>query len=456
MRTASTLLALLGVLSAQPPMADKTSPGRGPGPAGLEARLDTYLAPYLKRHDFSGAVLIARGDTVLLRKGYGMASYELGVPNTPETKFRIASLTKTFTAAAVVMLQERGRLRFEDHLDKFLPKFPKADRITVLHLLTHRSGVAEPDGGAIFWRRLTPDELIDSFKNKPFLFEPGARDQYSNAGYILLARVIERVSGQHYGDFLHEQIFKPLGMADTGYFDRESIVPNRAAGYTPGPGPLGLENAPSPDPATELGCGCLCSTANDLYRWAQAVRSERLFKRTALKYPYGWGRRDQYGHRYIEQSGLIPGFMSHLIVFLDEPVTVVCLCNAQSGLFGRLEKDLTAIAFGDRPDPAPPAPRAAAVNMRRLRGCLGLYQGPGFRFRVVEYDGHFFGKFDDGPGRSFLVPVADDEWFMRSFFARIRVTRDDHGRASRLDITWGGVVEPMKFTRMEPPGTPGG
>jgi hypothetical protein len=245
-------------------------------------------------------------------------------------------------------------------------------------------------------------------------------------------------------------------MADTGYFDPESIVPNRAAGYTPGPGPLGLENTPSPHPSTELGCGCLWSTANDLYRWARAVRSERVFKRTALKYPFGWGRRNQYGHRYIEQSGLIPGFMSHLIVFLDEPVTVVCLCNAQSGLFGRLEKDLTSIAFGGKADSARPRPRTAAVNLRRLRECLGLYQGPGFRFRIIEDDGHFYSKFDDGPGRTYLQPVADDEWFMRSFFARIRVTRDARGRASQLDITWGGVGEPMKFTRLEASGTRGG
>jgi CubicO group peptidase (beta-lactamase class C family) len=456
MRTATILLALLGVLALLPSLADQRDPGRDRGPAGLEARVDAYLAPYVECHDFSGAVLIARGDTVLLRKGYGMASYELGVPNTADTKFQIASITKTFTAAAILLLQDKGRLRLDDHLDRFLPDFPRADKITLVHLLAHRSGVADPDYGALFHKRVTPDELIASFKDRPFLFEPGARSEYSNAGYVLLARVIEKASGRRYGDFLREEFFTPLGMADTGDFDRETVVPKRAAGYQPGPGPSGLQNALAPDPSSELGSGCLWSTADDLFKWARAVRSERLFKWTGLPWPYGWGRRDQYGHRYLEQSGLVPGFMSHLIVFRDEPVTVVCLANVQSGLFGRLEKDLTALAFGGKVDDAPPAPRVVAVSPRRLRGCVGLYQGPGFRFRIVEEDGHFYGKFDDGPGRTFLLPVGDDEWFMRASYARVRVRRDERGRAVGLAITWGGVGEPMKFTRVEPAGTRGG
>src|SRR5262249_17858350 len=156
-------------------------------------------------------------------------------------------------------------------------------------------------------------------------------------------------------------VFGPLGMADTGYFDLAGVVPKRAGGYAPGPGPLGLENAPTQDPSTLLGSGCLCSTARDLQRWAQAVRSERLYKRTALKYPFGWGLRHQYGHHYVEQSGIVTGFTSHLVVVLDEPVDIVCLSNIQSGFFSRQEKDLIAIAFGGEPDKAAPAPEAATV-----------------------------------------------------------------------------------------------
>jgi CubicO group peptidase (beta-lactamase class C family) len=260
---------------------------------------------------------------------------------------------------------------------------------------------------------------------------------------------VEKVSGQSYGDFLRERIFVPLGMADTGYFDQTSIVPNRACGYVPSPGPLGLENAPAQNPSSLLGSGCLCSTARDLQKWAQAVRSERLFKRTALKYPFGWGARNQYGHRYIEQSGIGTGFTSHLIVFLDEPVDVVCLSNIQSGFFSRQEKDLTAIAFGAVADKPVPAPKGAAISGRLLRSCVGLFQGPGdFRLRIVEDGGHLYAKFDDGPARAFLLPVSENELFMRTEFARIHLTRDDRGRASELSIAWGSGGQPMKFTRI--------
>jgi CubicO group peptidase (beta-lactamase class C family) len=249
MNLTRVLLPALVLLTLAPAArADAARPGSRK--EALEAKVDAYLAPYVTSRDFSGVVLIARGDKILFRKGYGMANYELGVPNTPDTKFRIASLTKSFTVAAIVMLQEKGRLRFEDRLDKFLPGFPRADRITLLHLLTHRSGVAEPDFGAIFSRRVTPDELIATFKDKPPLSEPGKEEHYSNAGFALLARVVEKASGQPYGKFLRDHIFKPLGMDDTGYFDEAEIVPKRASGYAPGPGRLGLERAPAQNAST--------------------------------------------------------------------------------------------------------------------------------------------------------------------------------------------------------------
>jgi CubicO group peptidase (beta-lactamase class C family)/ketosteroid isomerase-like protein len=444
------LLPLLGVLGLLPPAGASEADERPSGSSGsLEARVDAYLAPYLARRDFSGAILIARGDKVLLRKAYGMASYELAVPNTPDTEFRIASLTKTFTAAAVVMLQEQGRLSFDDRLSKFLPDFPSGEKITVLHLLRHEGGVPDPDYAALYYKQVPLDELIDSFKHKPLQFEPGSRSEYSNAGYVILARIVEKVSGKSYSDFLRDHIFAPLGMADTGYFDQASIVRNRASGYAPAPGPLGLENVPAEDPSLDVGSGCLSSTVNDLYKWAQAVRSERFFKRTALKYPFGWGKREQYGHRYIEQSGLTPGFLSHLIVFLDEPVDVVCLGNVQSGLFGLLEKDLTAIAFGGAPDKPFPVPKEATIADRLLRGCVGLFQGPGdLRLRIVEHGGHLYGKFDEGPGRLYLLPVSEDELFMRAHFGRFRLTRDDRGQVIGLSVTWGAKGEQMKFTRV--------
>jgi len=424
---------------------------------GLEAKVDGYIAPHLSNRDFSGVVLIARGDKVLLRKSYGMANYELGVSHSGDTRFRIASLTKTFTAAAIVMLKERGLLNFDDHLDKYLPDFPNGEKITIKHLLSHSGGVPNPDYADLFYKQMPLDDLIESFKNKPLDFEPGTKGQYSSAGYVLLARIVEKVSGKSYDDFLRECIFEPLRMAHTGSFGQAGMVYKRASGYVAGPGPTALENAPVMNTSSLVGSGSLCSTVDDLYRWAKAVRSEKLFKRSGLKYPYGWGKRSQGGHDYIVQSGLIPGFMSHMIIFLDQPVYVICLSNIESGLFGRLEKDLTALAFGKEPEKNPAErSEAADVDPRLVEGCVGRYQGPGLLLRVIIEEGNLYSKFDDGPVRSFLVPTANDELYMRSGFARIHVTRNEKGEASELNLIWGTGGEPMKFVRVTPTATPQG
>ena len=283
---------LEGPKSTKPPQplpGKDQSSASSKAPRKLQARVDAYLAPYVANRDFSGFVLIARGDDVLVNKGYGMANFKLGVPNTADTKFRIASLTKTFTAAAIVMLKERGLLSFDDKLGKFLPDFPKGDKITLLQMLLHKSGIPNPDDTATFHQQIPLDAVVMSIGKKPLDFDPGTTDKYSNGGYLVLARVVEKVSGQSYESFLRKNIFEPLRMKDTGNFQEEPIVPHRASGYLPGPGIEKIENAPVHNLSTSIGSGSLYSTANDLLRWARAVRSEKLYKRTALPYPFGWG-----------------------------------------------------------------------------------------------------------------------------------------------------------------------
>jgi uncharacterized protein (TIGR03067 family) len=434
----------LFILRREQPSAGNVLPDPVRSPESLEARVDAYFAPYVTSREFSGVILIARGDDILLRKAYGMANYELDVPNAPETKFRIASLTKSFTAAAIVMLKERGLLSFDDRLNKFLPDYPNGEKITVLRLLAHAAGVPNPDYATVFYKRLTLEELIDSFKRQPL-----TSGGYSSGGYVLLAGIVEKVAGQRYDDFLRRNIFEPLGMSNTGNFGQDTIVTGRASGYVAGPEPVGLENALVQSTSSLIGSGSLYSTVDDLFRWAKAVRSERLYKRSALKYPWGWGERNQFGHHYIEQSGLIPGFMSKLIVYFDEPVCVICLGNIQSGVFSLLEKDLTAIAFGHVPEKRAANPtKPVAVDPRLLRGCTGHYKGPFFAFRVTLDDGKLYFKFDDSLDRFYLLPTGDDELFMRSAFVRIRVTRNDKAQVKELTMTWPGS-EPMKCTRLE-------
>jgi CubicO group peptidase (beta-lactamase class C family) len=425
--------------------------GGGAAPSTLAARVDAYLAPYVANRDFSGVVLIARGDEILVRKAYGMASFELGVPNTPATKFRIASLTKTFTAAAIVMLKERGRLRYEDKLSKFVPEYPHSDKITIRNLLDHEAGVPNPDYGKSFCQQSQPiDQVVQALGKKPLDFPPGTREQYSNGGYLLLARAVEKISGQTYDEFLRRNIFEPLGMADTGNYPAESLVPGRACGYFPAPLPAGLENAPLLDLSTSFGSGSLYSTVNDLFRWARAVRAEQLFKIRSLPYPFGWGKRKHLGHDGIEQAGITTGFQSKLLVYFDDPVTVICLANVESGMSRVWERDLLPMIFENKGSPMVSLPKPASVDREKLTGCLGDYRSPaGFVVHITECDGRLYSSFNDWPVRSYLMPTSENELFMRTEFATIHLRRGRRDQVREMTWQWSNVGEPMKFVRIE-------
>jgi CubicO group peptidase (beta-lactamase class C family) len=205
--------------------------------ADLAQKLDEYIRGAEEVWKFSGTVLVAKDGKPVLDRGYGMANYELGVPNTPEMKFLIGSITKQFTATAIMQLAEKGLLDVNDPISKYLPEYPKetGDSITVHHLLTHTSGVPSyTDNAELMGRRATKmstEEILNSFKDKPLDFPPGGQFKYSNSGYYLLGLIVENVSGKSYEEYLQENIFDPLGMAHTGYGHHRPILPNRAAGY---------------------------------------------------------------------------------------------------------------------------------------------------------------------------------------------------------------------------------
>src|SRR5262245_16928560 len=202
----------------------------------LERRVDDYLTPYVKGKNFVGAVLIAEGDRVVVNRAYGEASYELRVPNSPATRFHIASISKPFTAAAILILEQRGLLRVSDPVSRFLPDFPNGQKITLQHLLTHTSGITNvnnlPEYATASRFPQTPASLIELFKSRPLEFEPGAKYEYSNSNYNILAFVIEQVSHKAYGQFLNETIFAPVGLRDTGHDgDASEVIANAASGY---------------------------------------------------------------------------------------------------------------------------------------------------------------------------------------------------------------------------------
>lgn len=306
--------------------------------------IDRYVRAELARYHIPGLSLaVMRGDSVLLASGYGYANVELGVPASDSTVYQSGSLGKQFTAAAVVMLAEQGRLSLEDTITRYLPEGPPSwHGITIRHLLTHTSGVAEYTDSTLDLRRdYTEDDLVRLAARRPLDFAPGERWSYSNTGYVLLGIIVHRVTGVFYGDFLQDHVFRPLGMRTTRIISEADIIPNRAAGYHFINGTLKNQEWVSPSLNTTAD-GALYFTVRDLERWAIGLNHWAIPSRAGLvaswtpvrlnsggTYPYGFGWRvgQQRGWRRIGHSGSWQGFETTIQRYPDFDLTVVALDN---------------------------------------------------------------------------------------------------------------------------------
>ena len=247
--------------------------------------MDQVIRASADADQFSGAVLVAREGEVLLDQGYGFANREWRVPNDGDTKFRLGSLTKQFTAVAVMLLSERGLVDLDAPVNTWLPDAPAAwDRVTLRHLLTHTAGVpnftAFEDYQALKAQPASIASLIARFSDRPLDFQPGEGWAYSNSGYILLTAIIEAASGETYADFVAANLFQPLGMTDSGYDSHDAILPRRASGYTPTQS--GVANADYVDMTIPQGAGALYSTSHDLLKWEQGLFGGRLLTPASL------------------------------------------------------------------------------------------------------------------------------------------------------------------------------
>jgi CubicO group peptidase (beta-lactamase class C family) len=437
---ANVLILLLGVLWAVPAGSQQS-----------RLKFDDHVQAYVRNGDFSGSVLVARSGRVIFQKSYGMANYEWSIPNTDKTKFHIASVTKTFTAAAIVMLEQQGKLKLTDPLSKYVPDYLNGERITIEQMLTHSSGVPDyyslPEYPTKKYQRVPLPDLIAWVKTKPLEFLPGSKNSYSNTGYGFLAYIIEQVSGKSYDQFITEEILRPAGMKDTGTLRDEVLISSRADGYQPALGSPSLRNAPFYDKAILTGSGSLYSTTGDLYAWCRAVELGRFIDIRKLAYSYGWGARETKSkHKYIEQSGRDPGFASHIGIFPPDDLIVIVLGNLEDAAVNVLADDLAALALGESPQP--PAPRVkSTAAITQPEDYAGRYEvNPRFLIDVRAEGPDLYLR---GTGGDYLPlePTGKDSFFYRQLYAKVGFQRDKSGKIQAL--LWNGDY-PCKKVSVKP------
>lgn len=353
--------------------------------AAVSRRLDEVVSSYTHDNAFMGTVLVAEGDKILLNKGYGQAVVEWNVPNVPEARFRLGSLTKQFTATLVLALQQDGKLDIHDPVSKYVPDAPKTwEKITVADLLGHTSGIPNFTNDKEFgaWRMTahTHEEELAFFRNKPLDFEPGTKFDYSNSNFEVLGVIIEKVSGKTYEEMLHERIFGPLGMKNTGLDHDDLVLPKRAEGYSPGPN--GLVVARSESMTVPWAAGSLYSTTGDLLLWARGLFGHKVLNDASLKLMTTPGK-GSYGLgvfvsttdnlQTVEHGGGIEGFNTYLLYVPERQIAVVALSNVNGNGPDSMSPKLRDVVLGKKVTLASER-KIEPISQAELQKFVGSYQ----------------------------------------------------------------------------------
>ena len=432
------LLLLVTLICMSTPWAQDTSP------------YDKFVEYYVSNNNFMGTVLVARDNDILFNKGFGSANLEWDIPNTPTTKFRLGSVTKQFTAAAILILEEKGKLNIDNPIKNYLPDIPEAwDKITTFNLLTHSAGIPNFTSFPEYQKEQlfshTPEEIVDIFRDKPLDFEPGEKMSYSNSGYILLGYLLEKVSGEKYQDFIQKHLFDPLGMKDSGYDSNSAIMPRRAAGYSPGP--AGLVNADFVHMTIPFSAGALYSTTEDLLRWNQGLFGGKLLSEESLSkmttpfkgnYALGLGTGTDNGHRFLQHGGGIQGFVTNLAYYPDDKMTIAVLSNVNGITPPQLSRKLAAVTRGEEVL-LPSERKEISVPETILSQYVGTYEmGPRMNFMITVEGGHLISQLS-GQGKVPLFAESETKFFTKVVDAEIEFFKDESGSVSHLILRQNGV-----------------
>ncbi|MEA3245935.1 MAG: serine hydrolase domain-containing protein [Gemmatimonadota bacterium] len=383
--------------------------GQSPSRAALVARLDSIAAAPVKSGTVAGmAVAVVKGRDTFLMKGYGLADIENQVAVTPQTVFRIGSITKQFTSSAVMQLVQDGKLGLDDDIAAYGLKFPTHGRkILLRHLLNHTSGIPSytdvgPVFGTIMRQDLARDSLIGVVANDSLMFEPGTHFYYNNTGYFMLGMIIEKTTGMKYGDWLDQRLFAPNGLGATTYCGTRKLISHRAAGYDRTP--AGFANTDFISMELPFAAGSLCSTVGDLVAWTGKLHEGGIVNAasfremtTPVKLPsgrpmnYGFGLSVDTvdGHRVVAHGGGINGFISYLAHFPDDRLSVVVLANTTPAPSDQVADALARAVLGVAPRAAPPPPKdlpLTAVDRVKYVGRYALTRPNGSKVGVRVFE----------------------------------------------------------------------
>lgn len=442
-------------LSLALPMALLVISG-GAAAQDLQSKLDQYMQASVKVNHFMGSVLVAQNGKILFAKGYGMANIKERIPNASDTAFRIGSVTKEFTATAILKLQSEGKLNVQDAICKYVPNCP-ADwhPIKIFHLLTHTSGIPNftdfPNYLKIDTKPITPAQLLADFKDKPLDFKPGARFRYSNSGYEVLGYIIERVSGETYQRFLQQNIFGPLGMKESGYDRSHPTAKNHAVGY------VYAHDSYQPsdyvDMTVPYSAGALYSTVQDLYTWDRALEAGKVLPKPLLAemfapqvstgssgnahYGFGWFISTTFGHKEYAHEGGIQGFTCVNSWFPEQDAYVIVLDNMESEVISTVARNLAAILFEQKYE-LPKVRQTINLSPEELQNFAGQYQiNPHLVLTITLADGQLNLQ-RSGQSSLPIFPESKTDFFLKVADAQISFVVNPEGKATGLILHQGG------------------
>ena len=425
----------------------------GLAPAPVRAQADNrfqeqahaLVKEYVQDGLFAGTVLVARDGKPVFRQAYGMANREWTIPNGVDTRYRIGSITKQFTAAAILQLADENKLGLDEPIKNYLQGLPASwGPASIRQLLTHTSGIPSYTMAEDFHAKVepvkhSPQELIDLVKDLPLNYEHGTTFSYNNSGYLLLGRIIETVSGMRYPDYLEQKLLKPLKLRNSGYDDGRIVVRRLAQDYTDGMDDVlkgrlfNMSNA--------YAAGAMYSTVDDLLAWQQMLVKGKVLGPASQKamftdgghhYGFGWFVREQFSRKLVEHGGNIGAYSSLLAYYPDDKLTVIVLSNYGEEVVSKISDGLARLALG-----VAPAHRQVQVDPRLYAGLVGRYQLGSAIFDISAKNGRLFARLT-GQRQLEIFPEGEYRYFFKAVDAALTFEKDAAGNIDAVTLHQNG------------------